>query len=157
MARILTTLLAAVFTACGPSTAPVEPAKPDPTAERAYLQTLEELSELNREADNLLSKRRLEEAGALITKSQGLAAKLLSVPRPTIAAVEAVSDHDDLYGRMLLANKHYGWARMFFQKNVARWSNWEPQSEETKLRRKRAEDRIAECDRRMENQSLVTP
>jgi hypothetical protein len=58
---------------------------------------------------------------------------------------------------MLLANKHYGWARMFFQKNVARWSNWKPQSEETKLRRKRAEDRIAECDRLMEKQSLPTP
>jgi hypothetical protein len=63
--------------------------------------------------------------------------------------MEAASDLDDLYGRMLLANRHYGWARMFFQKNAARWRTWTPATEDTERRRKVAEARIAECDRRM--------
>ena len=75
--------------------------------------------------------------------------RLLSVPRPTLAAVEAASGLDDLYGRMLLSNRHYGWARLLFQKNLARWTNWQPQTAETVRRRKLAESQIAECDRLM--------
>lgn len=75
--------------------------------------------------------------------------RLLAVPRPTLAAMEAASDLDDLYGRMLLANRHYGWARLLFQKNLARWKNWNPQTEESGRRRKLAESRMAECDRGM--------
>jgi hypothetical protein len=50
---------------------------------------------------------------------------------------------------LLLANRHYGWARMFFQKNLARWTNWKPQTQDTVRRRKLAEERIAECDRQL--------
>jgi hypothetical protein len=76
--------------------------------------------------------------------------RLLSVQRPTLDAAEAASDLDDLYGRMLLANRHYGWARLQFQKNVARWKHWMPQTKETARRLKQAESAIAECDRRLD-------
>jgi len=75
--------------------------------------------------------------------------RVLSVSQPTIAAMEVSSDLDDLYGRMLLANRHYGWARLLFQKNLARWKNWTPQTPETARRMKLAQSRIAECDSRL--------
>jgi hypothetical protein len=155
--RILLAITAAVFTACGPTAPPVEPPKADPTTAPDYLAAVEQLGRFNLEANKLLAEGRLEKAGELITNAQPLTAKLLSVPRPTLTAMEAASDHDDLYGRMLLANKHYGWARMFFQKNLARWSTWKPQTKETELRRKRSEAAIMECDRLLASQSSARP
>ena len=76
--------------------------------------------------------------------------RLLSVPRPTLEATEAASDLDDLYGRMLLANRHYGWARLQFQKNLARWRHWQPETSETVRRLEKAKAAIAECDRHLE-------
>jgi hypothetical protein len=64
--------------------------------------------------------------------------------------MEEASDLDDLYGRMLLANRHYGGARLLFQKNLARWKHWQPQTPETARRLKQAESAIAECDRHLE-------
>lgn len=61
----------------------------------------------------------------------------------------AASDLDELYGHMLLTNGNYGWARMMFQKNVARWRSWKPRTDETERRLKVAEAEVAECDRRM--------
>ena len=58
---------------------------------------------------------------------------------------------DDLYGRMLMDNRHFGWARMQFQKNVARWRNWTPRTEETQRWRSEAEAALAECDRELAN------
>jgi hypothetical protein len=63
--------------------------------------------------------------------------------------MEASSDLDDLYGRMLLSNKHYVWAQTFFQKNSARWKYWQPQTPDTDRRLKQAQAAIAECDRGM--------
>jgi hypothetical protein len=74
-------------------------------------------------------------------------ARLLSVPRPTLEAAEAASDLDQLYGRMLLSNRHYGWARLMFQKNLARWKHWQPQTPETSRRFQQAVSAIAECDK----------
>jgi hypothetical protein len=124
-----------------------EAAIPDPTREPWFAETVQELEALNREAEALFQRRRLEEAAALITEGQPLMARLLEAPRPTMDAVAAASDLDELYGRMLLANRHYGWARLQFQKNVARSKNWQPQTEETVRRRKHAESLIMECDR----------
>ena len=45
--------------------------------------------------------------------------------------METVSDLDQLYGQMLLANRNYGWARLVFQKNRARWKTWKPATSET--------------------------
>ncbi len=54
--------------------------------------------------------------------------------RPQPLAMEDASDLDDLYGRMLLSNRNYGWAMLFFQKNQARWKNWKPQTPDTAAR-----------------------
>jgi hypothetical protein len=146
--RFLVLLVAAsLLVACSP--APTRPEAPNPAAEPWYEQTTGQLAALNHEAETLFRRRKSDEAAAIIAKAQPLAARLLSAPRPTLAAMEAVSDLDDLYGRMLLANRHYGWARLLFQKNVARWRNWQPETEETVRLRKLAEARAAECDRRL--------
>ena len=47
----------------------------------------------------------------MISEGQPLLAGLLSVPRPTLAAMEAVSDCDQVYGQKLFAIGHHGWAR----------------------------------------------
>jgi hypothetical protein len=145
--RFFLIVIASLLAACGPAPGPVTSAIPNPAEEPWYTDTLEQLSSLNQEAEDLFRRKNVDQAAAIITKAQPLASRLLSVPRTTLAAMEAVSDLDDLYGRMLLANRHYGWARLFFQKNVARWKNWQPQSDETIRRKKLAESQLAECDR----------
>ena len=104
---------------------------------------------MNRQAEGLLRDGKSDQAAALITKGQALAGRLLAAPRPTLGAMEAASDLDQLYAGMLLANRNYGWARLAFQKNVSRWKNWRPQTDETARRLKVARDGIAECDRRI--------
>ena len=102
---------------------------------------------MNVQVKALVKRGRSDEAAAIIQKGEALSGRLISVPRPTLAAVEAASDVDQLYGEMLLANRNYGWARLFFQKNLARWKHWAPQSEEIAKRLKEAREAIAECDR----------
>jgi hypothetical protein len=50
---------------------------------------------------------------------------------------------------MLLANHHYGWARLQFQKNLARWRHWQPATPEATRRLQQAKSAIAECDRHL--------
>jgi len=102
---------------------------------------------IDRQAEDAFKVGKADQAAALIQQGQPLMDRLLAVPRPTLEAVEAASDLDDLYGRMLLSNRHYGWARMFFQKNVARWKHWTPQTPEAESRLKQANTAIEECDR----------
>jgi hypothetical protein len=147
--RLLVIVASALLTACAPAPRPAEAPTADPTAESWYGQTVEQLAALNRQAESLLRKGPSDEAGAILTEGQPLMNRLLAVPRPTLAAMEAASDLDDLYGRMLLANKQYGWARIQFQKNVARWRSWKPETPETARRRKAAEAGIGECDRHL--------
>lgn len=145
----LVLLFVVLFVGCAPAPAPPDPPKPDPTKEAWYSETTDQLAALNREAANLLQRGKSGEAATIITSGQPLMNRLLTAPRPTLAAMEAVSDLDDLYGRMLLTNQHYGWARLAFQKNQARWNHWRPQTEDTLRRKKLAESGIAECDRRL--------
>lgn len=140
-------LAALCLVACAP--APVKPPAADPTADAGYGRSVEQLAALTRQAEDLFQKGNQDEASALILKGEPVATRLLAAPRPTLAAVEASSDLDDLYGRMLLSNRNYGWARLTFQKNQARWKNWQPQTAETARRLQAAEDAIRECDRRM--------
>jgi hypothetical protein len=119
----------------------------DVTKEPWYSQTVSQLASINREAENSFKTGKSDEAAALIQKGQSLEDRLVAVPRPTLEALEAASDLDDLYGRMLLSNRHYGWARLFFQKNVARWKHRKPQTSETEARLKQATSAIEECDR----------
>jgi hypothetical protein len=150
--RLLLTLSAlTALIACSPAPRqPVDQPKPDLTTEEWYLRTTEQLKAMNRDAESLLKHGGFDQAAAIITKEQPLQNRLLAVPRPTLAAMEAASDLDDLYGRMLLRNRHYGWARSVFQKNVVRWKNWKPQTSETVHRLKIAVSAIAECDRNLQ-------
>ncbi len=145
-------ILAVLAVGCAPAPAPVaKVAKvaPDPVTEEWYGPVTAELAAMNRQAEGLEGSGKGDEAAAVITKGQALAGRLLAAPRPTLAALEAASDLDQMYAGMLLGNKNYGWARLAFQKNVSRWKNWKPQTAETARRLKLAQDGIAECDRRM--------
>ena len=124
--------------------------KPGLTTEEWYRQTTEQLTAMNRDVESLLKRGGFDQAAAIIMKAQPLQNRLLAVPQPTLAAMEAASDLDNLYGRMLLRNRHYGWARSVFQKNVVRWKNWKPQTSETVHRLKIADSAIAECDRNLQ-------
>jgi hypothetical protein len=142
-------VLAAALFAVGCGTKSVQPAA-DQTDQAWYLQNVQALSAISRDAQSAFEKGKPDEAAALIEKGQPLMKTVLSVPRPTFAAVAAASDLDDLYGRMLLSNRHYGWARLLFQKNIARWKHWTPPTPETARRLKLAETEIAECDRHID-------
>lgn len=134
---------------CGGPVKEAAPARPDPTRAAWYGAAVAELVGLNRAASAAIGRGKREEAGALIAQGQAVASRVLGVRAPTVAAAEAASDCDQLYGELLMARKEYGWARHVFQKNVARWKNWQPQTEETAQRRKAAEAAIGECDRRL--------
>jgi hypothetical protein len=148
--RRLVVILTALLAACAPAPTPAPVAKAvDPVTEEWYAPAAAELAAMNRQAEKLLHDGKSDQAAALITKGQAIAGRLLTAPRPTLAAMEAASDLDQMYAEMLLGNRNYGWARLAFQKNVSRWKNWRPQTEETERRLKLARDGIAECDRRI--------
>lgn len=141
--RLLVVLAVAFLASCEQAPAPPR----DATKEPWYRDALEQLTAMNREADSAFAAGKSDQAAALIEKGQPLVARLLAVPNPTFEAAVAASDQDDLYGRMLLSNRHYGWARLLFQKNLSRWKHWQPQTPETARLLKQAESAIAECDR----------
>lgn len=141
------TILLLAACACGPPQTPAGKVQHDSTKEVWYGQSLSELAAIDRQAQESFRKGEANAAAALIEKGEPLSQRLLSVPRPTLAAAEAASDLDQLYGEMLLSNHNYGWARLLFQKNLARWKNWKPQTPETTRHLKLAESEIAECDR----------
>jgi len=151
--RLLSLVTATLLTACAPAPRPVEQPKPavtkDATKADWYQPLVEQLASMNRDAESLLHRGKPDGAAAIIQSSQPVLNRLLSVPRPTLEAMEAASDSDQLYGRMLLANRHYGWARLGFQKNVTRFKVRKPQTPETARRLKLAKEAIAECDRQL--------
>jgi hypothetical protein len=148
--RLVLTFAALVaLTACAPAPKPVEPPPPDPTTEDWYRQMTGQLAAMGREAESMLQHGKFDPAAEIVSKGQPLESRLLAVPRPTLEAMEAASDLDDLYGRMLLRNRHYGWARDMFQKNAVRWKVWKLQTSETARRWKAAVDAVAECDRHL--------
>jgi hypothetical protein len=147
--RSAASLVALLFSACGPAAPP--PAIPkDETKQPWYGELVEHLAKQNQEASRLWKKGKPDDAAALIQSGEPMASRLLAVRNPTLAAMQDASDLDDLYGRMLLSNKNYGWARLFFQKNLARWKNCTPRTPDTEARLKEAQSAIAECDQRMQ-------
>ncbi len=140
-------LLAVIPLLAGCASAPPPLRHVDTTLPSWYPQVLDQLTALNGSAEDDFQHGRSDDAAAKIKDAQPIAARLLGVPKPSLPAVEAASDVDDLYGRMLLTSRNYGWAQMFFQKNRSRWKNWRPRTEETERRFKLAESEIAECDR----------
>jgi hypothetical protein len=144
-----TALALCVALLAGCATPPVQPPAPDATKTPEYDQTVQLVASMNREAETDFAQGKKDAAAALIVKGEPLVKRLLAVPQPTVAAAEAASDLDDLYGRMLLSNRHYGDARLLFQKNLSRWKHWQPQTPETGRRFEQAAAAIAECDRRI--------
>jgi hypothetical protein len=110
---------------------------------------VERLTSMDRAAEQLVQNGRAQEAAAIVTSGQSLQNRLLTAPRPTLAAMEAIADLDQIYGTMLISNGYFGEARLLFQKNVTRWKTWKPRTAETETRLKQAKDSIAECDRHM--------
>jgi hypothetical protein len=151
MNRALPTLLvaAALLAACGPSAPPPKAAKVDPTTEAWYGPGVERLANLDRTAEQLVKAGRADEAASIVTSAVPLQTRLLSAPRPTLEAMQAIADLDHIYGRMLVSNGYFGEARLLFQKNVTRWKTWKPQTPDTEARLKEASADIAECDRHM--------
>jgi len=143
--RLLAILTVVVLAGCESARPPGSPGS-DETSQAWYSKTVDQLAGMNREADRLFQSGKPDEAAALIEKGQPLVKRLLDVSHPTLGATEAASDLDDLYGRMLLSNRHYGWARLLFQKNLARWKHYQPATPETARRLKQAVDAIEECD-----------
>jgi hypothetical protein len=150
MNRAHTVLLSAalLLAGCGPST-PTAEIKVDPATEGWYGETTARLTKINHDAAFLIQNKRTDDAAALINAGVPMQARLLTAPRPTLEAMEAVADLDDLYGRMLVADGKWGSARMLFQKNVTRWKSWKQKTPETEERLKQANDAIAECDKHM--------
>ena len=147
--RPLSIAAALLLVACGPPPAPVASTRGDPTQQLWYGEAVTQLAALDRQAESLYQSGQSDEAAALVTKGESVATRILDVPRPTLAAMETVSDLDQLYGQMLLANRNYGWARLVFQKNRARWKSWKPATSETERRLRLANSAIAECDRHL--------
>lgn len=143
-------LAAAILSACGSAPPPPAQTSKDETQEPWYAETVDKLAKQNRDAARLWKDGKADDAAALIQSGETLASRLLAAPRPTLAAMQDASDLDDLYGRMLFSNHNYGWARLFFQKNAARWKNWKPQTADTAERLKAALKAIDECDRKIE-------
>jgi hypothetical protein len=142
--RLIAIMAAAFLTGCASAPPPSSDTKP-----AWYQKTVDQLAEMNRSAEAFFKDGKPDQAAALIEKGEPIVSRLLSVPKPSLAAVEAASDLDDLYGRMLLSNRHYGWAITMFEKNRARWRHWTPQTPESARRLKLAETEIADCDRLM--------
>lgn len=128
------------------------PPQANPVEEAWYGEVLKQVKDLHTKATKLVQEGKKDEAAAALKSAEPLVQRLLTVPSPTLEAAVAASDIDQLYARMLAGNRHYGWARMVFQKDAARWRNWTPQTEESLQRRKMAEAGMAECDRAIEKQ-----
>ena len=145
-----TLLISAFFlTSCAPPPPPQPVPHPDPTKESWYAPATAKITELAQNAQSAFKRGDQDKAAALIEEAKPITTRLLLAPHPTLAAVEAASDLDELYGEMLFTNHNYGWARMFFQKNTARWKLWTPQTPDTAQRLKLAQDAIDRCDKAM--------
>jgi hypothetical protein len=127
-----------------------EVAPADPTQEAWYGRTVKQVAAINREAESDFANGKADRAAALIQEAEPLVARLLNVQHPNLAANEVASDLDQLYGKMLLSNRHWGWARLQFQKNLSRWKHWTPQTADTARRISEAEAGVAECDRHLD-------
>lgn len=134
---------------CGPAAPRQEAVRTDPTVDDSYGRAVAELAALNLEARDSFKRGYPDRAAELIERGEPLSKKVMSVPQPTLEAAEAASDLDQLYGDMLFSNRNYGWARLEYQKNLALWKHWAPQTEESESRRKQAESSMAECDRQI--------
>lgn len=141
-------ILAASLSCGVPETRRPSSAKPltDPTRQPEYRAAIERLHTLNTEARQHYAAGRRKEAAALVNEGEEYSKQLLAANRPSLSAMEAVSDRDALYADMLFANRHFGHARQMYQRNVARWKHWRPQTDASRQRLADAEAAISRCD-----------
>lgn len=126
-----------------------EPAAPKIDRTRQHAQ-LSELEGANRTAWDLFRQGQRTAAGDIVGRTDALSINLIGGdPSPSLAIMRAVSDHDELYGRLLMANHHWGHARHIIAKIENRWRLWQPQDDETRQRRAAAVALMRECDRHL--------
>lgn len=141
--------LALLLASCGSPARPPQAAAPkiDRAAQRARLA---ELENANRAARELFDKGDRTAAGDIVGRTDAMAIALIGGdPSPSIEILRAVSDHDELYGRLLMANRHWGHARHILAKIENRWRLWQPQDDESRQRRAGALALMLECEKRM--------
>jgi tetratricopeptide (TPR) repeat protein len=88
-------------------------------------------------------------AGECVTRAQPLVAAIMKITHPSLYAFHLASDHDDLYGDMLFANRHWGDAREFYQNSVIRFKNWDPPNDYTRKRLQQAKNKVLACEKKM--------
>jgi len=143
-------LVALLLSGCAKPPVPAAAAAPhDATTDPWYRTATEELRNLTRGANEAYAQDNADKASTLIEQGEPVASRLLAVPKPSLLAVQAASDLDELYGKMLFKNRHYGWARLQFQKNLARWKHWQPRTPDTAARLHAAQMAIDDCDKRL--------
>lgn len=125
------------------------PPAADPLQNADYRTSLERVQALNRQAYEHWRNGERDAAAQLLKQAQPLVQQLLESRRPPLAAFEAASDFDQLYAQLLMANRHFPWARQIFMTDVVRWRNWKPETDDTVRRRKAAEEGVAACDKAM--------
>lgn len=144
--RLLPALLALLLVGCS-QPAPRSQPQANGAKPSGYDDAVARLASMNKDANALNDQDRQDAAAKVIADAELIANQIQSVPEPDLPALEALTDLDDLYGRMLLKNRHYGEARLLFQKNLARWKFSKVSPEESARRLKQANDEIAECDK----------
>lgn len=142
-------LLFLALSACTLRDTPVLVPPADPMQNESYRDALAQLLKWNAEATAHWKKGEKDLAAAALKQAQPLAKELLDARRPPREAFEAVSDFDQLYAAVLLANGHTVWARQIYMTNAVRWRNWKPETEDTRRRRDEAEQGVAEADRKL--------
>jgi hypothetical protein len=142
-------VLLAILSGCGGGEPPAPAAPPDETTEPWYAKTVARVSDATKQATDAFEHGKPDDAASLITQAEPQASQLLAVLHPTLEATIAAADLDALYARMLFSNHHYEWAQFLYQKNVARWKYWKPQTPDTEARQKKAVAQVEECVKAM--------
>jgi hypothetical protein len=151
----VTLAFALLCSACSAQPEARKPPLRNPSSEAWYQTATIELTKLAAEAKQDFKRGKLEAASSLIERGETVSARLMAVPRPSLTAMQAASDLDELYGQMLFRNRHYGWARLQFQKNLARWKHFQPTDAGSARLMAVAQSEIEQCDRAMETQESV--
>jgi hypothetical protein len=140
-------LLTLIFAGCGKMAPPR--AVTEAEAGDTYRKALSDLQRLNAEAAEFRKAKNLNAASDRITEGIVPAKILLAVREPSLAALEAVSDHDQMWAEMLMENRHFGHARQMWATEVARWKNYPNPAPSIQARLARAQKGIADCDRQL--------
>jgi len=135
----------AILSGCCGGEPPAAAPPPDETKEPWYSETVARVTDATKQATDAFEHGKPDDASSLILQAEPQANQLLTVLHPTLEATIAAADLDALYARMLFSNRHYEWAQFLYQKNVARWKYWKPQTPDSERRLAEAEAQVQEC------------